>query len=257
MIIIKSAPEIEIMRAAGKITAMALKTAARMVAPGVTTGEIDAAVRRCIEGAGARPAFLGYNGFSGSACISVNDQVIHGIPGKRELKSGDIVSIDVGAAYQGYIGDAARTYPVGEISPQARKLIEVTKQSFFAGMKNAVVGKRISDISNAIQAYAENNGFSVVREYTGHGVGAALHEAPEIPNYGIPGHGPRLVEGMTIAVEPMINEGAAAIRLSKDGWTVYTQDGKLSAHYENTVLITARGPEYLTLFDEDDISEPG
>ena len=257
MIVIKSPPEIEKMRKAGKITAKALAAARKMVEPGVTTGQIDEAVRQCIESFGARPAFLGYNGFPGSACISVNDEVIHGIPGKKKLSRGDIVSIDVGAVCDGFIGDAARTFPVGEISPQAQRLIDVTKQSFFAGMKMARPGARISDISAAVQKYAESFGYGVVREYTGHGVGAALHEAPEIPNYGLPGHGPRLLPGMTLAVEPMINEGSARIRLASDGWTVFTKDGKLSAHYENTVLITAGEPEYLTLFDEDDNSGPG
>ena len=234
------------MRQAGKITAAARALAGEMVKPGVTTREIDKAVYDFITGQGAKPSFLNYSGYPGSACLSVNDEVIHGIPGKRKLKEGDIVSVDVGAYINGFHGDCAATYICGDTTDEAKKLIEVTKQSFFEGIKFARVGYRISDISHAVQAYVEERGFSVVREYVGHGVGAKLHEEPEIPNYGKPGHGPRLVKGMTLAIEPMVNAGGAAIRVLSDGWTVVTLDGKKSAHYENTVLITDGEPEILT-----------
>ncbi len=246
MIYVKSSGEIELMRQAGKITAAARALAGEMVKPGVTTREIDKAVYDFITGQGAKPSFLNYSGYPGSACLSVNDEVIHGIPGKRKLKEGDIVSVDVGAYINGFHGDCAATYICGDTTDEAKKLIEVTKQSFFEGIKFARVGYRISDISHAVQAYVEERGFSVVREYVGHGVGAKLHEEPEIPNYGKPGHGPRLVKGMTLAIEPMVNAGGAAIRVLSDGWTVVTLDGKKSAHYENTVLITDGEPEILT-----------
>ena len=246
LISIKSPREIEAMRRAGRITAQARALAGSMVAPGVTTHEIDTAVRRFIESHGAKPSFLGYGGFPGSACISVNDEVIHGIPGPRKLKEGDIVSVDVGAFIGGFHGDCAGTYPCGQVSDEALRLIRVTQQSFFEGIKYAREGYRLSDISAAVQAYVEANGFSVVREYVGHGIGHQMHEAPEVPNYGKPGHGPRLLRGMTIAVEPMVNAGTAAIRQMPDGWTVRTADGKNAAHYENTVLITDGEPELLT-----------
>ena len=246
MIHIKSEKELERMRVAGRITALARKAAADAVHPGVTTEEIDRIVRKTIEDAGAKPSFLGYGGFPGSACVSINDEVIHGIPGNRVLKEGDIVSVDVGAYIGGFHGDCAATYPCGKISEEAQRLIDVTRQSFFEGFAQAREGNRISDISHAVQAYVEANGFSVVREYVGHGVGRNMHEAPEIPNYGAPGHGPKLLRGMTIAVEPMVNAGTAAIRQMSDGWTVKTRDGKYAAHYENTILITAGEPEILT-----------
>ena len=246
LISIKSPREIEAMRRAGRITAQARALAGSMVAPGVTTHEIDTAVRRFIESHGAKPSFLGYGGFPGSACISVNDEVIHGIPGPRKLKEGDIVSVDVGAFIGGFHGDCAGTYPCGQVSDEAMRLIRVTQQSFFEGIKYAREGCRLSDISAAVQAYVEANGFSVVREYVGHGIGRRMHEPPEVPNFGNPGHGPRLLRGMTIAVEPMVNAGSAAIKQMPDGWTVKTADGKNAAHYENSLLITAGEPELLT-----------
>ena len=246
MITIKSPREIEAMRLAGRITAAARAYAGEMVKPGVTTQEIDKAVRQFIKQQGAVPSFLGYNGFPGSCCISVNDEVIHGIPGKRVLKEGDIVSIDVGAYIGGYHGDCAATFACGEISDEAKRLIEVTEQSFYEGLRYAKEGCRVSDISAAVQRYVEKEGFSIVREYVGHGIGRNLHEAPEVPNYGEPGRGPRLLRGMTLAVEPMVNAGVAAIRNMSDGWTVKTKDGKYSAHYENTILITEGDPELLT-----------
>ena len=246
MIIVKSEREIELMRRAGKITAAARALAGEMVKPGVTTHEIDKAVYRFIKSQGAEPSFLNYSGYPASVCVSVNDEVIHGIPGPRVLKDGDIVSVDVGAYIGGFHGDCAATYACGTISEEAQRLIDVTRQSFFEGIAQAREGNRISDISHAVQAYVEANGFSVVREYVGHGIGRNMHEAPEIPNFGAPGHGPKLLRGMTIAVEPMVNAGTAAIRQMSDGWTVKTRDGKYAAHYENTILITAGEPEILT-----------
>ena len=250
MISIKSPREIEAMRRAGRITAQARALAGSMVKPGVTTLEIDRAVRRFIESQGAKPSFLGYSGFPGSACISVNEEVIHGIPGPRVLKEGDIVSVDVGAFIGGFHGDCAATYPCGEVSEQARKLIEVTQQSFWEGIAFARPGQRVSDISHAVQQYVEANGCSVVRDFIGHGVGAKLHEAPEVPNFGPAGHGPRLLPGMTIAVEPMVNAGDWRVKVLKDGWTTVSLDGSLTAHYENTVLITENGPEVLTVTED-------
>ena len=247
MITLKSEREIELMRRAGKITAAARALAGDMVKPGVTTQEIDKAVYRFIRSQGAEPSFLNYNGYPASVCVSVNDEVIHGIPGKRVLKEGDIVSVDVGAYIGGFHGDCAATYACGKISDEAQKLIDVTRQSFYEGMKFAREGGRLSDVSHAIQEYVEANGFSVVREYVGHGIGRNMHESPEVPNFGLPGHGPKLLRGMTIAVEPMVNAGAAAIRQMPDGWTVKTRDGKYAAHYENTILITAGEPELLTV----------
>ena len=208
--------------------------------------EIDSAVERFIRGRGAVPSFLHYNGYPASVCISVNDEIIHGIPGKRVLREGDIVSVDVGAYIGGFHGDCAATFPCGVISPEAQNLIDVTRQSFFEGIRFAREGQRLQDISAAVQTYVEQNGFSVVREYVGHGVGAEMHESPEIPNYGHPGHGPRLLRGMTLAIEPMVNAGSAAITQLSDGWTVKTADGKWAAHYENTILITEGEPEILT-----------
>ena len=247
MITIKNERELESMRQACKITAAARALAGEMVRPGVSTKAIDHAVHDYIVGQGAKPSFLNYNGFPASACISVNETVIHGIPGGYILKEGDIVSIDVGAYYQGFHGDCAATFACGAISTEAQKLIDVTKQSFFEGMRFAVKGKRVQDISHAIQTYVESNGFSIVRSFVGHGVGRQLHEEPEVPNFGNPGRGPRLLPGMTIAVEPMVNAGTHEVRILKDGWTVVTADRKLSAHYENTVLITDGEPEILTV----------
>ncbi|MDE6455857.1 MAG: type I methionyl aminopeptidase [Dysosmobacter sp.] len=246
MITLKSSHEIDLMRRSGKITAAARALAGEMVKPGVTTQEINDAVERFIRGQGAVPSFLHYNGYPASVCISVNDEIIHGIPGKRVLREGDIVSVDVGAYIGGFHGDCAATFPCGTVSPEAQRLIDVTRQSFFEGIRFAREGQRLQDISAAVQSYVERSGFSVVREYVGHGVGAEMHESPEIPNYGRPGHGPRLLRGMTLAVEPMVNAGAAAIRQLSDGWTVKTADGKWAAHYENTILITDGAPEILT-----------
>lgn len=250
MIQIKTEKELELMRVACRITALARKAAADAVAPGVTTEEIDRAVRKTIESHGAKPSFLGYGGFPGSACVSVNDEVIHGIPSpKRVIHEGDIVKVDVGAYIHGFHGDCACTVACGEVSEEAKRLIEVTRQSFYEGIKFARVGYRISDISNAVQTYVEARGFSVVRDYVGHGVGAQLHEGPEIPNFGRPGHGIRLQPGMTLAIEPMVNTGVYGVKVLADGWTVKTRDGKLSAHYENTVAITDGEPEILTAID--------
>ena len=247
MIALKNERDLLAMRQACKITAAARALAGEMVRPGVSTKQIDKAVHDYIVSQGAKPSFLNYNGFPASSCISVNATVIHGIPGGYVLKEGDIVSIDVGAYYQGFHGDCAATFACGAISTEAQKLIDVTKQSFFEGIRFAKRGHRVSDISHAIQTYVESNGFSVVRSFVGHGVGRQLHEEPEVPNYGQPGHGPRLLPGMTIAVEPMVNAGVYDVRVLKDGWTTVTADGKLSAHYENTVLITDGEPEILTV----------
>lgn len=247
MITLKTGRDVDAMRRAGKITAAARALAGEMVKPGVTTQEIDKAVHHFIRSQGAEPSFLNYNGYPASCCISVNDEIIHGIPGKRVLHEGDIVSVDVGAYIGGVHGDCAATYACGAISEEAQRLINVTRQSFFEGIKYAREGHRLSDISHAVQEYVEANGFSVVREYVGHGIGHRMHESPEIPNFGAPGHGPKLLRGMTIAVEPMVNAGAAAIRQMSDGWTVKTRDGKYAAHYENTLLITSGEPELLTV----------
>ena len=234
------------MRQACKITAAARALAGEMVRPGVSTKQIDKAVHEFIVQQGAKPSFLHYGGFPASVCISVNNTVIHGIPSGRVLQEGDIVSVDVGAYFRGFHGDCAATYPCGKISPEAQKLIDVTRQSFFEGLKFAKQGNRITDISHAIQTYVESNGYSVVRDFVGHGVGAQLHEEPEVRNFGAPGHGPRMLKGMTLAIEPMVNQGTYDVVL-KDKWTTVTADGKLSAHYENTVLITDGEPEILTV----------
>ena len=247
MIVLKSSHEIDLMRQAGKITAAARALAGEMVAPGVTTQEIDKAVHRFIKSQGAVPSFLNYNGFPASVCISVNDEVIHGIPGNRVLRDGDIVSIDVGAYKDGFHGDCAATFACGNVSEEAKRLIEVTRQSFYEGLRYAREGYRLPDLSGAIQRYVEENGFSVVREFVGHGIGSKLHESPEVPNYIDPRVGrPRFLRGMTIAVEPMVNAGKAGIKVMPDGWTVKTADGRLSAHYENTILITDGEAEILT-----------
>ena len=249
-IIIKTEREIDLMRQAGKIAAGARSLARQMIEPGVTTKAINKEVFNFIKKSGAEATFLGYCGYPASVCISVNDQVIHGIPGKRRIEEGDIVSIDVGATFKGFVGDCAGTYPCGKCSDEALRLIAATRESFFQGIKYARQGCRISDISAAVQQYAESQGYSVVREYVGHGVGAKMHEEPEVPNFGQPGHGPRLVKGMTIAVEPMVNAGDYPVKVLPDGWTVLTADGSLSAHYENTVLITDGEPEILTMADD-------
>ena len=247
MIPIKNERELAVMRQACRITAAARALAGEMVRPGVRTKEIDKAVHDFIVAQGAKPSFLNYHGYPASACISVNNVVIHGIPDGYKLQEGDIVSIDVGAFWKGFHGDCAATFACGEISPTAEKLISVTKQSFFEGIKFARQGHRVSDISHAVQSYVEKNGFSVVRAFIGHGVGENLHEEPEVPNFGSPGRGPRLIKGMTLAVEPMVNAGGYDVRVLKDQWTTVTTDGSLSAHYENTVLITDGEPEILTV----------
>ena len=247
MIRLKNQREIELMRRAGKITAAARALAGEMVTPGVTTHEIDQAVFHFIKKQGAVPSFLNYQGYPASVCISVNDEVIHGIPGRRVLREGDIVSVDVGACIDGFHGDCAATFACGRISEEARRLIEVTRQSFFEGLRQAREGRRLPELSQAIQDYVERNGFSVVREYVGHGIGRQMHEAPEVPNYVAPHQSrPRLLRGMTLAVEPMVNAGGPGIKVLPDGWTVKTADGSLSAHYENTILITDGEPELLT-----------
>ena len=251
LITLKSPREQDAMRKAGRITAEARALAGRMVHPGVTTREIDDAVRRFIRSKGAEPSFLGYGGFTGSACISVNEVVIHGIPSRKiVLKEGDIVSIDVGAYIDGFHGDCAATYPCGAISPEAQRLIDVTQQSFWEGFQFAKAGQRVSDISHAVQAYVERYGYGVVRDFVGHGVGAKLHEAPEVPNFGPAGHGARFQVGMAIAVEPMVCAGDWHVKVLKDGWTTVSVDGSLAAHYENTILITANGPEITTVTED-------
>ena len=249
-IVLKSDREMEIMRQAGRIAAGARSVARQMIEPGVSTRAINKEVFHFIKKAGAEPTFLGYGGFPASVCISVNEQVIHGIPGKRRLVEGDIVSIDVGATYKGFVGDCAMTVPCGTCSEEALRLIRETRQSFFEGIRFARQGCRVSDISAAVQLYAESRGYGVVRDYIGHGVGRVMHEEPEVPNFGKPGHGPRLVRGMTIAVEPMINAGGYAVKTLQDGWTVVTADGSLSAHYENSICITDGEPEILTMADD-------
>ena len=240
------------MKDAGRITGEALLLARDMVRPGITTYEIDEAIRRYIEKCGAVPTFLGYGGFPASACISVNDEVIHGIPSKKKvLKEGDIVKIDTGATYRGYVGDSARTIPVGTVSAEAQKLIEVTRTSFFKGVEQVKVGNRLGDIGAAIDGYVVANGFSTVKRYVGHGIGTDMHEPPDVPNYGTAGRGIRLCAGMTIAIEPMVNVGREDVRELPDGWTVKTADGKLSAHYENTIALTSDGVLILTQVEQD------
>ncbi|MDD4163939.1 MAG: type I methionyl aminopeptidase [Eubacteriales bacterium] len=246
MITIKSDAEIAIMREAGKITALAREVAGQHIKEGVTTRFVDSKVKACILSHGAKPSFLGYCGFPASTCISVNDEVIHGFPSDRVLRNGDIVKVDVGAYYKGYHGDCAATFAVGEISDKAKKLIEVTEQCFYKGIAAIRPGGRVGDISNAIYRHASDNGFDVVRDFIGHGVGRDLHEGPDVPNYGPAGRGPRLQTGMTLAIEPMINVGTWQVRVLENKWTVVTGDGKLSAHYENTVAITENGVLILT-----------
>lgn len=247
-ITIKSAKEIELMQEAGRILAMVHDELGKFIKPGISTLDIDKKGYELIKSYGCIPSFLNYNGYPASVCVSVNDEVVHGIPDKhRIIQSGDIVSLDAGVIYKGYHSDAARTHGVGEITEEAKKLIEVTKQSFFEGIKFAKAGNHLHDISRAIQNYVESNGFSVVRDLVGHGIGANLHEEPEIPNYKVKGRGPKLVPGMTLAIEPMVNMGDYDVWWLEDDWTVVTQDGSLSAHYENTVLITEGEPVILSL----------
>ena len=250
MIQLKNPEQIELMREAGRITGEALLLAEEKLRVGMTTHELDKIIRTYIEKCGAKPSFLGYGGFPGSACISINEQVIHGIPSmERRIEDGDIVKVDVGAFFKGFHGDSANTFAVGNVSAEAKKLICVTKESFYKGIEFAKPGMRIGDIGAAIQKHAEENGFSVVRKYVGHGVGHELHESPDVPNYGTAGRGARLYPGMVIAIEPMINEGTCEVRELSDEWTVVTADKKLSAHYEHTVAITANGPLLLTKVD--------
>ena len=246
MVILKPASAIKKMREAGRLSALALKVGGEAVKPGVTTAEIDKVIYDFIMSQGATPSFLNLYGFPASACISVNDELIHGISGNRVIKEGDIVSIDVGACLDGYHGDNAATFVAGEASEEAQKLLDVTKQSLYKGIEMAVVGNRVGDISNAVQTYCEERGYSVVREFVGHGIGRSVHEDPEVPNFGAAGHGPRLVNGMCIAIEPMINAGTRFVSTDSNGWTVRTKDGKLSAHFEHTIAITDNGPIILT-----------
>ena len=251
MIKIKSEKEIELLRAAGAITAGALDEISKHIKPGISTLELDKLIKKYIIDKGAIPSFLNYDGFPASICASVNNVVVHGIPSESVvLKEGDIVSIDVGVIYNGYNGDAARTFAVGEISSQKQKLIKVTEECFFEGIKKLAVGAKLGELSYAIQEHAEKNGFSVVRELVGHGIGKKMHEEPEVPNYGLPTQGVRIKEGMCLAVEPMINMGQRQVLIDTDGWGILTRDGKPSAHYENTVIVTANGVEITTLGEE-------
>lgn len=247
MIIIKSQREIKLMKRAGELVALTLKEIEKHIKPGITTGELDKIAEDFISHHNAIPTFKGYRGFPASICTSINEEVVHGIPGLKTLKDGDIISVDVGAEFEGYNGDAARTFPVGNVKSDAMHLIEVTKQSFFEGIAYAKPGYRLSDISNAVQRYVESHNFSVVRDYVGHGIGQKMHEDPQIPNFGPPGKGPRLRQGMTLAIEPMVNMGGYEVYTLENNWTVVTKDGSLSAHYENTIAITDGEPEILTM----------
>ena len=246
MIVIKTSKEIEYMQESGRIVALAHEEIRKAIKPGVTTGELDQIAEAIILANGATASFKGYHGYPASICASVNNQVIHGIPGGIVLKEGDIVSIDIGAFKNGYHGDAARTHPVGKVDEKALELIKVTEESFCEGLKYCRVGYRLSDVSHAIQKYAEERNFSVVRDFVGHGIGRLMHEDPPIPNYGAPGRGPRLEKGMALAIEPMINIGDFKVKVLDDEWTVITKDGSLSAHYENTVIITDEAPIIIT-----------
>lgn len=247
MIVIKSSRELELMREAGRIAALALREVGRAVEPGVTTRELEEIAEKFMGQYGAIPSFKGYRGFPGAICTSVNDEVVHGIPGLRKLQTGDIISIDLGTIVNGYQGDTAATFPAGEISAEVGRLLEVTQEALMAGISLARCRNRVSDISHAIQTYVESRGYTVVRDYVGHGIGRQMHEEPQIPNYGQPGRGPRLRPGMTLAIEPMVNMGQAEVMTRGDNWTVVTRDGKYSAHFEHTVAITANGPQILTL----------
>jgi methionyl aminopeptidase len=251
MISIKSGREIEAMRKAGRIAALALIEAGKLIRPGIPTKQIDDAIRRLMKRYGAAPSFLGYKGYPASCNTSVNEEVIHGIPSRRRiLKKGDIISIDVGAYFEGFHGDTAATFAVGDVSEEARRLIEVTQRSFYEGAARAVSGARVSDISNAVQKVAEDHGFAVIKDWTGHGVGRQLHEDPEVPNFNDGKRGARLLPGMTLAIEPMIAAGNGETGILRDGWTVVTNDGSLAAHYEHTVLVTKGEPELLTKLDD-------
>ncbi|MDU7338208.1 MAG: type I methionyl aminopeptidase [Clostridium sp.] len=250
MIVLKTSRELAAMRVAGRISANALKLAGQAVEPGISTWEIDRVARRYIESEGATPSFLGYGGFPASACISVNNVVIHGIPSKEViLRQGDIVSIDIGAFYEGFTGDNAYTFACGDVSPEAQRLMDTTQESLYEGIHAAKAGNRVGDIGHAVQTYVEARGYSVVRDFVGHGVGAKLHEDPSVPNFGAPGRGVRLLPGMTIAIEPMVNAGVHTVKTLSDGWTTVTTDGKLAAHFEHSIAVTADGPVILTLPD--------
>lgn len=246
MIILKTEREIEKMRKAGRLVGETHAFLEKLIKPGITTKELDEAAEDFIRSNNALPAFKGYNGFTGSICVSINDEVVHGIPGLKKLNDGDIISIDIGTIIEGYYGDGAKTHIVGNASDEDKRLIEVTRQSFYEGIKYARVGYRLSDISHAVQAYVEKNGFAVVRDYVGHGIGQSMHEEPQIPNFGLPGKGPRLQAGMVLAIEPMVNAGTYRVKVLKDNWTVVTADGKNSAHYEHTIAITDDEPLILT-----------
>ncbi len=252
MIQLKNPLQIKEMREAGRITGEALLIAREHIREGISTYELDKIIRNHIEKQGAKPSFLGYGGFPGSACISINDEVIHGIPSKKRiLQEGDVVKVDVGAFYKGFHGDAARTIPVGNVSDEALKLIRVTRDSFFAGVEKMQIGNRLGDIGHAIDSLVVSNGFSTVKRYIGHGIGHELHESPDVPNYGTEGRGTRLCAGMVLAIEPMVNVGREDVREMGDGWTVKTEDGTLSAHYENTVALTSDGVINMTLLESD------
>jgi methionyl aminopeptidase len=246
MIICKSPAELERMKAANQVVAEVLAALREAAVPGTTTGELDAIAESRIRAAGAEPAFKGYHGFPASLCASVNEEVIHGIPSQRELVEGDIISLDIGAVLDGFYGDSAITVPVGRVSEPAAKLLEVTEESLHRAIAQVKIGARISDLGHAVQTHVEAHGFSVVREFVGHGIGSRLHEEPQIPNYGPAGRGPRLAEGMVLAIEPMVNMGRPAVRVLSDGWTAVTKDGQLSAHFEHTVAVTSAGPLVLT-----------
>lgn len=245
--LLKSPAEIEVMREAGRITASALRVVGEAVAPGVTTAQLDEIAAEHIRNEGGKPAFLGYRGFPATVCVSVNDEVVHGIPGKRRLREGDIVSVDCGVIVDGYYGDAAMTFPVGQVSDQARRLMDVTREALDAAIARCRPGMRLGDVGNAVQTVVERAGFSVVREYVGHGIGRSMHEEPQVPNFGRAGTGVTLKPGTVLAIEPMVNAGGYAVRSLDDGWTVVTADGSLSAHFEHTVAITEDGPSILTL----------
>lgn len=246
MIITKTPREIKLMREAGRIVAMTHQELKKHIQPGITTKQLDSIAESFIRQQGAHPSFLGYNGFSGSICVSVNEELVHGIPGDRVLNEGDIVSLDIGAEYSGYHGDSAWTYAVGKIDDEAQKLLDVTEKSLYMGLEQAKPGARLSNISHAIQTFVEAEGFSIVREYVGHGIGQSLHEDPQIPNYGPPDKGPRLKPGMALAIEPMVNAGSRYVKTLPDNWTVVTVDGKMCAHFEHTIAITETGFEILT-----------
>lgn len=245
MIHLKSPEEVEIMDRANRIVHKVLQRVSSEVAPGVALRELDAVAESTTKSLGGKPAFKGYHGYPASICISVNDEVVHGIPGERKLEDGDIVSVDFGVVLDGYYGDAACTVPVGEVSEGSRKLMEVTRESLLKGIEQARVGERVSDVSHAVQSWAEGHGFSVVRDYVGHGIGRSLHEDPQVPNFGTPGLGPKLRAGMVLAIEPMVNEGGPDVTVDADGWTVRTRDGKRSAHFEYSVALTEVGPRVL------------